>query len=150
MKRYITHQFPNELKTYALLTLASVLTVVAVTFFLSVSGFSQHVFKTFIVEHPILNFIITPITFVVIIYFAKQYCHFVQGSGIPQLIAATDSRNKSIREQLLSFRVAAGKIGLIFLAMLGVHPLALKGLAFILVAQFFMALIVLSNSIASF
>jgi hypothetical protein len=31
----------------------------------------------------------------------------VQGSGIPQLIAATDSRNKSIREQLLSFRVAA-------------------------------------------
>jgi hypothetical protein len=33
MKRYITHQFPNELKTYALLTLASVLTVVAVTFF---------------------------------------------------------------------------------------------------------------------
>jgi hypothetical protein len=69
MKRYITHQFPNELKTYALLTLASVLTVVAVTFFLSVSGFSQHVFKTFIAEHPILNFIITPITFVVIIYF---------------------------------------------------------------------------------
>jgi hypothetical protein len=75
MKRYITHQFPNELKTYALLTLASVLTVVAVTFFLSISGFSQHVFKTFIVEHPVLNFIITPITFVVIIYFAKQYCH---------------------------------------------------------------------------
>jgi H+/Cl- antiporter ClcA len=47
------------------------------------------------------DFIITQITFVVIIYFAKQYCHFVQGSGIPQLIAATDSRNKSIREQLL-------------------------------------------------
>ena len=127
MKRYITHQFPNELKTYALLTLASVLTVVAVTFFLSVSGFSQHVFKTFIVEHPILNFIITPITFVVIIYFAKQYCHFVQGSGIPQLIAATDSRNKSIREQLLSFRVAAGKIGLIFLAMLGGAPIGIEG-----------------------
>jgi hypothetical protein len=42
-----------------------------------IKGFSQHVFKTFIVEHPILNFIITPITFVVIIYFAKQYCHFV-------------------------------------------------------------------------
>jgi hypothetical protein len=69
-------QTANELKTYALLTLTSVLTVVAVTFFLSVSGFSQHVFKTFIVEHPILNFIITPITFVMIIYFAKQYCHF--------------------------------------------------------------------------
>jgi hypothetical protein len=31
----------KKLKTYALLTLASVLTVVAVTFFLSISGFSQ-------------------------------------------------------------------------------------------------------------
>jgi hypothetical protein len=40
------------LLTYVLLTLASILTVVAVTFFLSISGFSQHVFKTFIVEHP--------------------------------------------------------------------------------------------------
>jgi H+/Cl- antiporter ClcA len=127
MKRYIAHHFPNELKTYALLTLASVLTVVAVTFFLSISGFSQHIFKTFIVEYPVLNFIITPITFVAIIYFAKQYCHFVQGSGIPQLIAATDSRNKSIREKLLSFRVATGKIGFIFLAMLGGAPIGIEG-----------------------
>jgi hypothetical protein len=31
MKRYIAHHFPNELKTYALLTLASVLTVVAIS-----------------------------------------------------------------------------------------------------------------------
>ena len=94
---------------------------------MSVSGFSQHIFKTFIVEHPALNFIITPITFVAIIYFAKQYCHFVQGSGIPQLIAATNSHNKSIREQLLSFRVAIGKIGFIFLAMLGGASIGIEG-----------------------
>jgi hypothetical protein len=75
MRRHLSYHFPSKVKTYVLLTLASILTVVAVTFFLSISGFSQHVFKTFIVEHPILNFIITPITFVVIIYFAKQYCH---------------------------------------------------------------------------
>ncbi|WP_369178543.1 chloride channel protein [Candidatus Thiodubiliella endoseptemdiera] len=127
MKKYIAYHFPRELKTYALLTLASALTVVVITFFLSVSAFSQHAFKTFIVEHPALNFIITPITFVTIIYFAKHYCHFVQGSGIPQLIAATDSRNKSIRKKLLSFRIALGKIGLIFLAMLGGAPIGIEG-----------------------
>ncbi|WP_122951181.1 chloride channel protein [Bathymodiolus thermophilus thioautotrophic gill symbiont] len=127
MKKYLSYHFPNELKVYASLILASVLTVIAITFFLQISEYSQHIFKTLIAKHPALSFIITPITFVGIIYFAKQYCHFVQGSGIPQLIAATDSRNKSIREKLLSFRVAAGKIGLIFLTMLGGAPIGIEG-----------------------
>lgn len=127
MKKYIAFHFPRELKAYALLTLASILTVVVLTFFLSVSESSQYAFKTFIVKHPALNFIITPITFVAIIYFAKQYCHFVQGSGIPQLIAATNSHNKSIRKQLLSFRVAIGKISFIFLAMLSGAPIGIEG-----------------------
>ncbi|CAC9583303.1 hypothetical protein, partial [uncultured Gammaproteobacteria bacterium] len=48
MRRYLSYHFPSEVKTYVLLTLASVLTVVVVTFFLSVSGFSQYIFKTFI------------------------------------------------------------------------------------------------------
>lgn len=127
MKKYIAYHFPRELKTYALLILASTLTVVVVTFFLSVSEFSQHFFKTLIAKNPILSFVITPITFVSIIYFTKYYCHFVQGSGIPQLIAATDSRNKPIREKLLSFRIALGKIGFIFLAMLGGAPIGIEG-----------------------
>ncbi|KAA0445374.1 MAG: chloride channel protein, partial [Candidatus Thioglobus sp.] len=110
-----------------MLVLASVLTVLAVGFFLQISDFSQNIFKDFIGKHPLWSFFITPITFVAIISFAKYFCHFVQGSGIPQLIAATDSRNKSIREKLLSFRLALGKIGLIFLAMLGGAPIGIEG-----------------------
>ncbi|WXT99657.1 MAG: H(+)/Cl(-) exchange transporter ClcA [Catillopecten margaritatus gill symbiont] len=127
MKKYIESQFPHELKTYVSLILASILTVVAVTFFLEISEFSQHIFKSLIAKHPILSFVITPITFVSIIYFAKHYCHFVQGSGIPQLIAATESHNQIIREKLLSFRIALDKIGLIFLAMLGGAPIGIEG-----------------------
>lgn len=88
--------------------------------------YSQHIFKALIVKHPALSFIITPMTFVAIIYIAKYYCDFVQGSGIPQLIAATDSRNKSIRKKLLSFRIALSKIGFIFLAMLGGAPIGIE------------------------
>lgn len=127
MRRYISHQFPNELKTYISLILASLLTVVTIDFFLYSSDYAQHLFKQLIASQPELSFAITPITFVLIVYVAKYFCHYVQGSGIPQLIAANDSRNKTIRARLLSFRVAVGKIGFIFLGMLGGAPIGIEG-----------------------
>lgn len=127
MRRYFSHQFPNEIKTYVSLLLAGIASVIVITFFLEVSDYAQHSFKNLIGTDPYLSFIITPIVFVGIVYVAKYYCHYVQGSGIPQLIAATDSRNKSIREQLLSFRIALGKIGFIFLGMLGGAPIGIEG-----------------------
>ena len=127
MRRYLSYQFPNEIKTYASLLLASIASVIVITFFLEVSDYAQHSFKNLIGADPYLSFIITPIVFVGIVYVAKYYCHYVQGSGIPQLIAATDSRNKSIREQLLSFRIALGKIVFIFLGMLGGASIGIEG-----------------------
>jgi H+/Cl- antiporter ClcA len=127
MRRYLSHQFPNELKTYISLILASVLTVIAIDFFLLSSDYAQHAFKHLIAKNPALSFAITPITFVLIVYTAKYFCHYIQGSGIPQLIAANDSRNKTIREKLLSFRVAAGKIVFIFVGMLGGAPIGIEG-----------------------
>ena len=127
MRRYILHQLPNQPKTYLSLLLASLLAVVAIDFFLYVSDYAQHIFKSLINSKPLLSFIITPIAFVLIVYIAKYYCHYIQGSGIPQLIAATDSRNKNIREKLLSFRVAVGKIFFIFLGMLGGAPIGIEG-----------------------
>ena len=127
MRRYISHQLPNRLNTYISLVLASLLTVVFIDFFLYSSDYAQHLFKQLIAARPALSFVITPITFILIVYIAKHFCHYVQGSGIPQLIAANDSRNKTIREQLLSFRVAVGKIAFIFLGMLGGAPIGIEG-----------------------
>ena len=127
MRRYLAYQFPNEAKTYLSLIFASFVSVVAITFFLDSSDYAHHQYKILTAQSPYLNFILTPITFALVIYFTKYYCHFVQGSGIPQLIAATDSRNKKIREQLLSFRIALGKIGFIFLAMLSGAPIGIEG-----------------------
>jgi H+/Cl- antiporter ClcA len=127
MRRYVSHQFPNEIKTYVSLIFASLLTVIVIDFFLHSSEYAQHLFKQLIASNPLLSFAITPVTFILIVFAAKYFCHYVQGSGIPQLIAANDSRNKSIREKLLSFRVAAGKIGFIFLGMLGGAPIGIEG-----------------------
>ncbi|BBB22903.1 chloride channel protein [Abyssogena phaseoliformis symbiont OG214] len=127
MKRYLSHQLPSRLKTYTSLILSSIITVIAIDFFLASSDYAQHTFKHLIASKPYLSFAITPIVFVLIVYIAKYFCHYVQGSGIPQLIAANDSRNKSIREKLLSFRVAIGKIVLIFMGMLGGAPIGIEG-----------------------
>jgi hypothetical protein len=66
-----------------------------------------------------LSLIITPITYVGIIYFTKLYFQRAESSGIPQVIATLDSRNKKIRQQLLSLKAALAKISIIFLGMLG-------------------------------
>ncbi|MDC0390418.1 chloride channel protein [Candidatus Thioglobus sp.] len=127
MRRYISHQLPNQIKTYLSLILASIITVIAIDFFILSSDYAQHTFKHLIAKNPSLSLIITPVTFVLIVYIAKYFCHYIQGSGIPQLIAANDSRNKSIREKLLSFRVAVGKIVFIFVGMLGGAPIGIEG-----------------------
>ena len=127
MRRYVSHQFPNQIKTYLSLILASIIAVIAIDFFLLTSDYAQHTFKHLIAKNPSLSLIITPITFVLIVYMAKYFCHYIQGSGIPQLIAANDSRNKSIRQKLLSFRVAIGKIVFIFIGMLGGAPIGIEG-----------------------
>ncbi|WP_190600176.1 chloride channel protein [Candidatus Vesicomyidisocius sp. SY067_SCS001] len=127
MIRYLSHQLPNKLKIYIFLALSSIITVIVINFFLTYSEHAQNIFKHLISSKPYLSFVITPVVFVLVVYITKYFCHYVQGSGIPQLIIANDSRNKSIRKKLLSFRVATGKIILIFAGMLGGAPIGIEG-----------------------
>ncbi len=45
MKRYILHQFPVKPRTYIALLLASLLTVVVITFFIEITDYAQLLFK---------------------------------------------------------------------------------------------------------
>jgi len=127
MKRYILHQFPKRLQTYLAILLAGLLTVIVITFFIEISEFAQLTFKHTVEQKPHLSLVITPFAYVLVIYLAKFYTHRVQSSGIPQIIAALDSRNKKIRQQLLAFRIALTKIGFIFVGMLGGAPIGIEG-----------------------
>jgi len=127
MKRYVLYQFPSKPQTYLVILLASLLTIIVITFFIEISEYAQHLYKQTVRERPLLGLIITPLTYVGVIYVAKFYFHRVQSSGIPQILAALDSRNKQIRQQLLSFRIALAKIGFIFIGMLGGAPIGIEG-----------------------
>jgi H+/Cl- antiporter ClcA len=127
LKKQIKFHFPNELKSYFFLIIASITMLLVIDFFLTINDFSQHTFKYLNSNYPWLTFIITPLGFMIIVGIVKTKCHFIQGAGIPQVIDAMDSRNKKIRDKLLSFRIAFSKVVFIFLALLCGAPIGIEG-----------------------
>ena len=69
MKRYILHQFPVKPRTYIALLLAILFTVVVIAFFIEITDYVQLLFKQKARNYPLLSLIITPITYVGIIFF---------------------------------------------------------------------------------
>jgi len=126
MKKFLNFHFPQNYQTYLTLFFATFITIIAVMIFLQISHFSQHFFKEMIVKYPLYG-VLTPFMFVAIIYIVKYKCHLVGGSGIPQALAALKSHNKSIRNRLLSFRIATTKIIFIFIGMLFGAPIGIEG-----------------------
>ncbi len=118
---------PDQAKTYAALLVASALLVVIITFFLQMSAEAQLLYHKMTDNNPYFNFILTPFAYVLIVYLSRFWCTNVSGSGIPQLIAATDSHNPLFLKTLLSFRVGAEKILFITLAMLSGAPIGIEG-----------------------
>ena len=63
-------------------------------------------------------FLAAPAAFAVISYLGQRFFRGAQGSGIPQTIAALNYELPALRRELLSLRVAAGKIMLTLLGLL--------------------------------
>ncbi len=117
--RHLSYQLPNNPKTYLYLFVSSIVSIFAIALFLELADFSQNLFKYLNADIPYLSLALTPAVFAAIVYFDKNSLSFFGGSGVPQLIAATDSRNKKIRLILLSFKIAIGKIFLVSFSVLG-------------------------------
>ncbi|MFA6904429.1 MAG: chloride channel protein, partial [Gallionellaceae bacterium] len=84
--------------------------VVAILFAVA-SEWADDSFHRLLGISPYLPLLITPLGFALIVFLTRKYFPGSQGSGIPQTIASLDPReNSAIREQVLSLRVAFGKI----------------------------------------
>lgn len=128
MRKYLLHQLPKAPKTYLALLLASCLALLAISVFLWAGETVQSHFKALLADQAYWGFLITPTVFALIIYLDKHFdSGYAGGSGIPQLLAATDSRNRRIRLLLLSFKVALSKIAFVLLAMVGGASLSFGG-----------------------
>jgi len=77
---------------------------------------TQAGFREIVKLWPYAPFILTPLGFGFCTYLARNFFPGSQGSGIPQVIAATQVSDPFLRLRLVSLRVAFGKI---FVMMLG-------------------------------
>lgn len=79
---------------------------------------AQLIFRSILAFSPFIPFVLTPLGFGFCTYLARNFFPGSQGSGIPQVIAATHIDNPKDRIGLVSLRVACGKILVMILGFL--------------------------------
>lgn len=62
-------------------------------------------------QNPWLSFLITPAGLMLVVWLTRKFFAGAEGSGIPQTLIAIEGRGgRALAEQLLSFRIAIGKV----------------------------------------
>jgi H+/Cl- antiporter ClcA len=70
----------------------------------------QASFKTLSLSRPEIAWVLAPVGFAISAYITAKWLPNAKGSGIPQCIAAMRTKDDGIRQQLLSLKIAFGKI----------------------------------------
>ena len=72
---------------------------------------ADHIYRNLFEARPWLSFIVTPLGLMLIVWLTRRFFPGAEGSGIPQTLIAIEGRGgKPLAEQLLSFRIAVGKV----------------------------------------
>jgi H+/Cl- antiporter ClcA len=99
---------------------------VAVGFAVAANG-AQDLFEKAVRISPLFPLVMTPAALAASAFLARRFFPGSQGSGIPQAIAARDPLYPERRNRLLSLKIAAGKIGLCLLGLLGGASIGREG-----------------------
>ncbi len=91
------------------------------------SNSAQATFQKAVSVSPYFALVITPSALAASAFLARRFFPGSQGSGIPQAIAARDPLHPERRDRLLSLRIAAGKIGLCLVGLLGGASIGREG-----------------------
>jgi len=86
--------------------------------FALISEFADHQFQQLIAVSAYIPLLLTPLGLMFIAYLTRRFFSGAQGSGIPQTIAAISMAESHLRDKVLSFRIAIGKVLLPFLGLL--------------------------------
>lgn len=98
---------------------AAVMVALAAILFAKTSAVGGHLFTSIVTEYPLLAFVITPTLFAAAVWMTRSVFPGAEGSGIPQTIASLKLQEVSDRQNVLSLRLAAGKVLLTSLALCG-------------------------------
>lgn len=71
----------------------------------------DHFYRDLFSRNPWLSFVVTPLGLMLIVWLTRRFFAGAEGSGIPQTLIAIEGRGgRALAEQLLSFRIAIGKV----------------------------------------
>jgi H+/Cl- antiporter ClcA len=110
---------PMQWRRRILFWTGAVLVGLAAIVFAKASTYAYEVFHRIVVHNHWWPLLLTPVTFGLLAWLTKGAMKATRGSGIPEAIAAQQVEDDGFRKRLLSLRVAAGKMGLTLLALLG-------------------------------
>ncbi|WP_020176558.1 chloride channel protein [Methyloferula stellata] len=88
---------------------------------------TQSYFRHMLSLWPYVPFFVTPLGFGFCAYLARNFFPGSQGSGIPQVIAATQVADRTARLRLVSLRVAFGKVLVMMLGFLSGASIGREG-----------------------
>ena len=102
---------PHLWKTRLIFWGGAILVGIVAAIFALAGDMGDHVFRSIFDESPWLSLIITPAGLMLIVWLTRRFFAGAEGSGIPQTLIAIEGRGgKALAEQLLSFRIAVGKV----------------------------------------
>ena len=89
----------------------AVLVGIAAAVFALLGEKADHLYRGWYAQNPWISFIITPIGLMLIVWLTRRFFAGAEGSGIPQTLIAIEGKGgRKLAEQLLSFRIAIGKV----------------------------------------
>jgi len=98
------------------------------TFFAEASERANRLFTSLIALSPFLPLLVTPLGLMAVAWLTNKFFPGAQGSGIPQTLAALESRTiEGVRERVLTLRIAAGKVLLTFIGLLSGASIGREG-----------------------
>jgi H+/Cl- antiporter ClcA len=102
---------PTIWKTRLIFWGGAILVGVVAALFALLGEQGDYFFRGIYRQNPWLSFVITPVGLMLIIWLTRKFFAGAEGSGIPQTLIAIEGRGgRELAEQLLSFRIAIGKV----------------------------------------
>jgi len=102
---------PTIWKTRLIFWGGAILVGVVAAIFALLGEKGDHFYRAVYSESPWFSFVITPLGLMLIVWLTRRFFPGAEGSGIPQTLIAIEGRGgKELAEQLLSFRIAIGKV----------------------------------------
>ncbi len=115
------HEFfaPSLWRRRVALWLGGILVGLAAIFFSEAADAAYGVFKRLLAISPYVPLLLTPVVFGLLAWLTRGVMRPTRGSGIPQVIASLSVEDAAFRKRLLSLPVAAGKMVLTLIALVG-------------------------------